>query len=183
MTSWFQWTQSHPPWQFGFVWLPILWTIGCIALIVGWQTLVFLRNGSWQALPLSLVLNTTNDSDSEIYLTASVNGISESRAADFLDALLQVPIITLLFLAAAVPTAYSWLYKIEKRLVKIQLRWAWRIHMPRDMSKPPWAQDRRRSSPPAISDQGTTWRGEPARVDQLCGLFHSSCQRGEKCVR
>lgn len=91
-------------------------------MIVGWQTLVFLRNGSWQALPLSLVLNTTNDSDSEIYLTASVNGISESRAADFLDALLQVPIITLLFLAAAVPTAYSWLYKIEKRLVKIQFR-------------------------------------------------------------
>src|SRR5262249_7894694 len=90
-------------------------TIGCAILIAGWQTLLFLKNGSWQALPLSLVFTVPKDGDSEIYLTATINRVGESRATNFLDALLQVPIITLLLLASALLTAfYLWLYKIEK---------------------------------------------------------------------
>jgi hypothetical protein len=91
-----------------------IWTLVCAALIVGWQTIIFLREGSWQALPLSLVFSTPKN-DSEVYSTGSINS--------FADALLEVPIILLVLLAAAFLTAfYGWLYDTENRLAKTHFR-------------------------------------------------------------
>jgi hypothetical protein len=87
---------------------------------VGWQTFIFLREGSWPNLPLSLVFTAAKNSDTEIYSTASIDKIGESRLAD---ALFEVPIIIVLFLAAACLTAfYAWLYDAEKQLAKTRIR-------------------------------------------------------------
>jgi hypothetical protein len=92
-----------------------IWTLAYVALVFGWQTFIFLRDGSWQALPLSFVLNTYDDGD--VDSTASINKIAPSQATTFADALLQMPILTLLLLAAAFLSAfYLWLYNTEKRL-------------------------------------------------------------------
>jgi hypothetical protein len=96
-----------------------IWTLACAALIVGWQTFIFLREGSWRDLPLSLVF-TAKNTDTEVYSTASIDKIGESRLAD---ALFEMPIIIVLFLAAAFLTAfYAWLYDTEKQLAKTRIR-------------------------------------------------------------
>jgi hypothetical protein len=80
-----------------------------VALVFGRQTFIFLRDGSWKALPLSFVFDTQ-----EIDSTGSIR---QSQATNFVDALLQMPILTLLLLAAAFLSAfYLWLYNTEKRL-------------------------------------------------------------------
>jgi hypothetical protein len=84
-------------------------------MLVGWQTVIFLREGDWQALPLSLVFSTPKNTDGEVYSTASI----DKPVTTFADTVLQVPIITVLLLATAFLTAfYLWLYSIEKRLTK-----------------------------------------------------------------
>jgi len=90
-------------------------TIAFVALIFGWQTIVFFKVGSWQPLPLSVAFSATRPLDGDVYQTASITGISQGSASGVLDMLLQVPIITVLLVGAALLTAfYSWLYKIEK---------------------------------------------------------------------
>jgi len=90
-------------------------TILCAALIVGWQAIVSVRDGRWQALPLSLIVTPRHSSD-EIYSTASIEG---SRGINPVDTLLQVPIIFPLILAAAFLTAfYLWLSDVEKQLAE-----------------------------------------------------------------
>ena len=71
----------------------VIWTIFCAVLIVGWQIIIFLREGSWHTLPLSSVLNTLESSRGEIYSTASIDKIERSYSANLADALLQVPVI------------------------------------------------------------------------------------------
>jgi hypothetical protein len=94
-----------------------IWTIACAALVIGWQTIVLFRDGSWRVLPLSFVFSAQKSDDGEVYSTASIGKIHESEATVFADALLQMPIIALLLLAAAFLTAfYLWLYNTEKRL-------------------------------------------------------------------
>jgi len=91
-------------------------TILCAALIIGWQAVVFVRDGRWQALPLSLIFTSQHSGD-DIYSTASIDKIEGSRAVNSLDTLLQVPIIVLLLLAATFLTAfYLWLSDAERRL-------------------------------------------------------------------
>ena len=93
-------------------------TIVCAVLIVSWQAIVFVRDGRWQALPLSLIVTSQRSSD-EIYSTASIDKIEAGQAVNSLDTLLQVPIIFLLLLAAAFLTAfYLWLSNTEKQLAK-----------------------------------------------------------------
>jgi hypothetical protein len=58
-----------------------IWTLAYVALVFGWQTFIFLRDGSWQALPLSFVFDTK-----EIDSTGSIR---QSQATNFVDALLQ----------------------------------------------------------------------------------------------
>lgn len=100
-----------------------IWTLACAALIVGWQAIMLLRHGSWQALPLSLVISTPKNTDSEVYSTASIDKMRESWITNLGDVLLEVPIILLLLLAAAFLTAFAaWLYETEKRLAKTQFR-------------------------------------------------------------
>ena len=96
-----------------------IWTIFCAVLIVGWQITIFIRDGSWQALPLSLVfLGTGEYGKGDVFSTASIPKIEGSRAAtSFVDVLLQMPIVSLSFLAAAFLTAfYLWLLNAERRL-------------------------------------------------------------------
>ena len=89
-------------------------TIFCAVLIVGWQTIIFLREGNWHALPLSFVLNS--DSRGEVYSTASIAKIERGHLANLADALLQAPVIMPLLLAAALLTAfYLWLSNIERQ--------------------------------------------------------------------
>lgn len=88
------------------------WTVLCAVLIVGWQMVVFLREGSWPAVPLSFVFNTYPRD--EIYSTASREKIEPNQ--NLADALLQIPVIVPLLLGAALITAfYLWLSHIEKR--------------------------------------------------------------------
>jgi hypothetical protein len=97
-----------------------IWTLAGAALIVGWQTFIFLRVGSWPDLPLSLVFSAAKNGDTEVYSTASIDKMGESRLAD---ALFEMPIIIVLFLAAAFLTAfYAWLYDTEKQLAKTHIR-------------------------------------------------------------
>jgi hypothetical protein len=94
-----------------------IWTLAYVALVFGWQTFIFLRDGSWQALPLSFVFDTQSYSDGDVDSTASIDKIGQSRATTFAEALLQMPILTLLLLAAAfLSVFYLWLYETEKRL-------------------------------------------------------------------
>jgi hypothetical protein len=91
-----------------------IWTLAYVPLVFGWQTFIFLRDGSWHALPLSFVLSTYGDGD---VATASIDKTGPSQATTLADALLQMPILTLLLLAAAFLSAfYLWLYNTEKRL-------------------------------------------------------------------
>jgi hypothetical protein len=95
-------------------------TVFCAVLIVGWQVIGLLGNGSWPALPLSLILLAPTNG--EVYSTASIDKIGASWAPSFVDALLQVPIIMILLLAVAFLTAfYLWLSSVEKELTKTQI--------------------------------------------------------------
>lgn len=96
-----------------------VWTIFCAVLIVGWQITIFLKDGSWQALPLSLAFDKL-EYQHEVYSTASIDKISRSLTTNFIDLLLQTPIIVPLVLATALLMAfYSWLSNIERRLTKV----------------------------------------------------------------
>ena len=93
-----------------------IWTVFSAVSIVSWKMITFLRDGSWHALPLSSVFNTLEYNRGEIYSTASIDKIDEGHQAALADALLQVPVIVPLFLAAALLTAfYLWLSDTEKR--------------------------------------------------------------------
>ena len=96
------------------------WTLAYLALVFGWQTFIFLRDGSWRALPLSLVFRAPYN-EGEVYSTSSIGRMSESWTST--DAFLEVPIITLLLLAAAFLTGfYLWISSLEKELAKTQIR-------------------------------------------------------------
>ena len=96
-----------------------VWTTFYAVFVVGWQITIFFKDGSWQALPLSLVFNTSED-QREVYLTASIDKIGANRATNVIDLLLQMPIIVPLILAAAFLMAfYLWLSDIERRLTKM----------------------------------------------------------------
>lgn len=87
------------------------WTIFCAVLIIGWQIISLLREGSWPSLPLSSVINKMGYEPGEIFATASVH----EAELGVVRALLGVPAIVPLFLASALLTAfYLWLAHIEK---------------------------------------------------------------------
>jgi hypothetical protein len=93
-----------------------LWTILYAVLIVGWQITSLLREGSWPALPLSSIINKLEFNRGAIYAIASTGEIERSQLANIIDAVLRVPAIVPLLLAAALLTAfYLWLTDIEKR--------------------------------------------------------------------
>lgn len=91
-------------------------TIFNAVLIVGWQIIIFLRKGSWPALPLSHVFNKLDSDGDVIYETASAGEIESSQLANVVDAMLRVPTIVPLLVAATLLTAfYLWLMHTEKR--------------------------------------------------------------------
>jgi hypothetical protein len=92
-----------------------IWTLAYAALVFGWQTFIFFKDGSWQALPLSFVFDTQRYAHGEIDATGSIDKIRGTT--NFVEALLRLPILTILLLAAAFLSAfYLWLYNTEKRL-------------------------------------------------------------------
>ncbi|MGB8039480.1 MAG: hypothetical protein WCF39_15530 [Pseudolabrys sp.] len=55
-------------------------------------------------------------------MTASIDKTSESWTTNLTDAVLHMPIITILLLAVAVLTAfYSWILRVERELAKSQI--------------------------------------------------------------
>ena len=93
-----------------------IWTIFNAVLIVGWQIIIFLKKGSWPALPLSSVFNKLESDHGAIYATASAGEIKSSQLANVVDAMLRVPTIVPLLVAAVLLTAfYLWLMHTEKR--------------------------------------------------------------------
>jgi hypothetical protein len=93
-----------------------IWTILYAVLIVGWQISSLLREGSWPALPLSSIINKLEFNRGAIYATASAGEIKITQLANVVDAMLRVPAIVPLLLAAALLTGfYLWLTGIEKR--------------------------------------------------------------------
>jgi hypothetical protein len=93
-----------------------IWTIFYAVLIVSWQIENFLKAGSWPALPLSSIINKLEFNRGAIYATASAGEIERSQLANVIDAMLRVPAIVPVLLAAALLTAfYLWLARTEKR--------------------------------------------------------------------
>ena len=93
-----------------------IWTILYAVLIIGWQIIQLLREGSWPALPLSSIISKLEFNHGAIYGTASAGEMETSQLANVIDAMLRVPVIVPLLLAAALLTAfYLWLTDIEKR--------------------------------------------------------------------
>lgn len=93
-----------------------IWTIFNVVLIVGWQIIIFFKKGSWPALPLSSVFNKLESDRGAIYATASAGEIERSQLANVVDAMLRVPTIVSLLVAAVLLTAfYLWLTHTEKR--------------------------------------------------------------------
>ena len=91
-------------------------TIFEAVLVVSLQVVVFLREGSWHALTVSSVFDNTKTGRGGIYVPASVGEVEKNHQTDVVDALLQVPVIVPLLLAAALLTAfYLWLTHTEKR--------------------------------------------------------------------
>src|SRR5450631_1333837 len=96
-----------------------IWTIFYAVLIISWQIENFLIAGSWPALPLSSIINKLEFNRGAIYATASAGEIEISQPANVIDAMLRVPAIVPLLLAAALLTGfYLWLTDIEKRYSK-----------------------------------------------------------------
>jgi ABC-type molybdate transport system permease subunit len=90
-------------------------TIAFVTLLFTWQTIVFLRIGSWQPLPLSVAFSAPKQIDGDVYQTASIAGMADGQASNLVEMLLQLPLITVLLVGAAMLTAfYAWLHKIEK---------------------------------------------------------------------
>lgn len=90
-------------------------TIAFVTLIFGWQTIVFLRVGSWPPLALSVAFSAPKPIDGDVYQTASIGGMGDGPASSLFEMLLQLPLISVLLVGAAMLTAfYAWLYKIEK---------------------------------------------------------------------
>jgi hypothetical protein len=107
--------------RFAKLWVLIadVLTIFCAVLTVGLQINSWRRDGSWPALSLSLVLGRAEHGRDDIFTTASIAKFEESRVANFVDALLQMPIIMLLLAAAVLLTAfYSWLLSLERNTLK-----------------------------------------------------------------
>ncbi len=93
-----------------------IWTLLYSVLIVGWQTIIFFREGSWPALPLSSALNMLEYDHHAIYTTAATRGIEKSHLTGVTDTLLGLPAVILLVLAAALLTTfYLWLTRTERR--------------------------------------------------------------------
>jgi hypothetical protein len=98
-----------------------LWTIAYVFLIVGWQISLFLKRGSWPALSVKSTLNMLGYYHHVIFGTAQIRGDEGSHLSNAVDALLQVPVIVPLLLAAALLTAfYKWLNDIERRYWKLK---------------------------------------------------------------
>ena len=93
-----------------------LWTIAYVFLLVSWQISIFLKEGSWPALSAKSALTTLGRDRHVIYATAQTRGDEGSHLSNAVDALLQVPAIVPLLLAAALLTAfYKWLKDVERR--------------------------------------------------------------------
>ena len=93
-----------------------LWTIAYVFLLVSWQISFFLKEGSWPALSVKSALTTLGRDRHVIYATAQTRGDEGNHLSNAVDALLQVPAIVPLLLAAALLTAfYKWLKDVERR--------------------------------------------------------------------
>ena len=84
--------------------------------IFGWQMTSLLYEGKWPAMPLSSIINKLEFNRGAIYATASDGKIGTNQLANVTDAILRVPAIVPLVLAAALLTAfYIWLTNFEKQ--------------------------------------------------------------------
>jgi hypothetical protein len=93
-----------------------VWTLIYAVLIVGWQITIFLRKGSWPALPLSSAFTKLETDRGTIYATASISEIKRNHLTNAVDALLGIPAIVPLLLAVGLLTVfYLWLTHIEKQ--------------------------------------------------------------------
>ena len=93
-----------------------LWTILYAVLIIGWQIVIFFREGSWSALSIKVVLDKLEYGHHVGYTTAQIRENEGSGLLNAVDALLHIPAIVPLLLAAALLTAfYKWLKDFERQ--------------------------------------------------------------------
>jgi len=80
--------------------------------ILGWQTVSFVKTGSWLSLPLSSFIGDAGIEGGKIYEAASFHGVD----ATMMNEVLRVPAIIPLLLASALLTAFHfWLTGISRR--------------------------------------------------------------------
>ena len=92
-----------------------VWTIFCATFIFGWQLISWLRDGVWDAFPISSVIL----SGKAIYVTASAEQIRPQQAVfqNVIDWLLAIPAIIPLVIASALLFGfYARLSMMEKQL-------------------------------------------------------------------
>ena len=93
-----------------------VWTFAYAALLLGWQTFIFLSEGVWPGVSLQVALGKLGYGHGVVYETAATRGIGAHDPPSALHALLQVPAIVPSILVAVFITAfYLWLSRIEKQ--------------------------------------------------------------------
>ena len=93
-----------------------IWTIAYTALLLSWQTFVFLSEGVWPGVSLQATLEKLGYGHVVVYETAATRGIGAHDPPSALHVLLQVPAIVPSILVAVFITAfYLWLSCIEKQ--------------------------------------------------------------------
>ena len=97
-------------------------TLCCAVLIVGWQTVSWLKEGTWPVLRLSTVIKKLKGDRGEIYVIASADEIEKSLPTSLVDALLGVPAIVPLLVAFILMVAfYLWLKRTENQYLQIDM--------------------------------------------------------------
>ena len=85
-----------------------------IVFVVGWQLTTFVEQGSWPSLTISSALEILNQNHSHNYITQATRGIGHAQTGGLLDALLSLPVIAPLIIAAVLLSAfYLYLTRID----------------------------------------------------------------------
>jgi hypothetical protein len=94
--------------------LSAAWTILCALLLLGWQTMVWLRDDAWQSYTLATVIRNLHRTEDLTYVTASADRARTEGVGDWL---LDTPASAFLLIVAAMLLAfYLWLARAEKWL-------------------------------------------------------------------
>jgi hypothetical protein len=87
-----------------------------IVFVVGWQITTFVEQGSWSSPTISSAREILNQNHSHNYVTQATRNIGHADAGGLVGALLSLPIIAPLIIAAVLLSAfYVYLTRIDRQ--------------------------------------------------------------------